>query len=209
MTNNAVNPIVYIYSNVNIQRFLILKCLPKFIAVKTETYQEYVKAKQNKIFSTTAAIKAAKDDKRKIPSFTSTGPKSKYGNSSKSTVISSSLSELKPKRQSPKKSTTYSNTMAEECVDESQSVVRGEKEKAEKRSTFTKHKSLCKLARKVSVGKHGLKKTKSVEDRPSFGLMYKEFMESQLEAAVEGECRDDEDVKEELCQVSETTQCKL
>ena len=207
MTNNAVNPIVYIYSNVNIQRFLILKCLPKFIAVKTETYQEYVKAKQNKIFSTTAAIKAAKDEKRKVPPFPSAGPKSKFGNFSNSTVISSSLSELKQKREINKNSTTYSNTMAEEYVEEPESVSRTEKEKAEKRSTFTKHKSLCKLARKVSVGKHGLKKTKSVEDRPSFGLMYKEFMESQLEAAEE-ECADNGDVKEEFCQVSDTTQCK-
>ena len=55
MTNNAVNPIVYIYSNVHIQNFLVIECLPKFIAERTKIYQEYRKSQQSTRIVSTAA----------------------------------------------------------------------------------------------------------------------------------------------------------
>ena len=59
MTNNAVNPIVYIYSNLNIQRFLLLKCTPKFIAQRTRIYQEFHNNQARKISTSIAMAKAS------------------------------------------------------------------------------------------------------------------------------------------------------
>ncbi|KAL5252839.1 hypothetical protein ACHWQZ_G015568 [Mnemiopsis leidyi] len=213
MTNNAVNPIVYIYSNVNIQRFLILRCLPKCIAEKTETYREYVKTKQNKIFSTTAAIHAAKEKKRKFSLSTRIASRRRNGNTSDSTTattISTKLCVQEPKRESHKNFTEKSETIVNDSFEEHASVTTVAQEKAREHTKFKKYrsKSLCKLARMVSVEKNGLKKTDSCEDRPSFGSMYKDFMESQLESALEEEDGTQKDIEAELCNLDEAV-CKL
>ena len=48
MTNNAANPVIYIYSNRNIQTYVIRNYLPKCIAVKTQIYRDIERNLQEK-----------------------------------------------------------------------------------------------------------------------------------------------------------------
>ena len=60
MTNNAVNPMVYIYSNANIQQFIVLRCVPKFIAKKTSLYKDYTSKQQRSMIFNRIASTACK-----------------------------------------------------------------------------------------------------------------------------------------------------
>ncbi|KAL5252838.1 hypothetical protein ACHWQZ_G015568 [Mnemiopsis leidyi] len=163
--------------------------------------------------STTAAIHAAKEKKRKFSLSTRIASRRRNGNTSDSTTattISTKLCVQEPKRESHKNFTEKSETIVNDSFEEHASVTTVAQEKAREHTKFKKYrsKSLCKLARMVSVEKNGLKKTDSCEDRPSFGSMYKDFMESQLESALEEEDGTQKDIEAELCNLDEAV-CKL
>ena len=204
MTNNAVNPIVYVYSNVNIQRFLILKCAPKFIAEKTETFQEFKKSQQNKMFSSAAVFKSNFDPANKSK-FTGKTAASRNTGTFISTTACSGTEQHFGNRTNVKTSHEIAEqTNSVETVQTPHSQVTSVEDRAaqddlgNRISVQNRTSSLINFARRISRHNYSLKRTQTLEPTLSFAMRYNEFMECQLEWAENLQEVDEEEREKEV-----------